>query len=199
MFKLSSMVTLSLALTIPYLASAENHQSDQETSFSNQPLTSAYSSDFSTPCRGKSSGKLKPLSVRDFEGEWAFSSRSVGGVSGADRIGESIVIDGQASFNKRGEGKPNFASGAIYSGVVGSVETFTFDPVQATLKISITDAKHGVGSIAIKDPSLGISVSIDFIAIRSHTGEVVRFEGHRTSVPADAASITSYVFVRQVQ
>ncbi len=191
-FKKSKLFTCSLILlTLPCLASAAEVQNDASSFITNQQAQ----------CDNGYFGRrnfIRELSLRDFAGEWVFSQRSVGGVAGLGATGSSVAVDGQATIERNGTGFFNFVSGAIYSGVSGSVTTFTVGPNTTTITITITDAEYGIGTIVINDPVNSFTETLDFIVTRSIDGKVLSFEGHRTSVIVTTTNITTFRFTRQV-
>lgn len=149
--------------------------------------------------------RIRPLRLRDFEGAWVFSRETVGGLGGVTSTGtpsegSAAILDGQAVFDRNGHGVVNFASAAVYNGTPGAILNITIPPGQATITITITDPVNGIGTLAVSDPLQGFDA--DLIAIRSKsTGRVIRFIGHRTSVPTGLGNdgVTHYIFERQFQ
>jgi hypothetical protein len=129
------------------------------------------------------------LSLADFTGSWVFTIDSVGGLSGANRIGTSQTLDGQARFDKKGIGKINFGANALYAGVPGQILIVNFSN-QATITITITDSRIGVGTIVVNDPQLGVTETFDMIVRRSKSnGKAIEIIGHRIGINANASNL----------
>jgi hypothetical protein len=101
-FTKSNLFVLSLSLLImPCLLSTENLQNDKLISSVNNQQVSLANEQQVTDLDFALSILQRPrdLSLRDFEGEWVYRSSSIGGVSGVETIGASVVVDGQVSIN----------------------------------------------------------------------------------------------------
>ncbi len=207
--KMFSSIALSLALfTAPFMLSAETldrvqiNGIDQNMAFGidrechhHHSSSHSHSSSYS---HSHSHSHHKDFTVKDFAGDWVLTVESIGGVSGATAVGASLVIDAQLSFNKRGSGVFNYASGAIYTGVVGSVDFFTFSGGLSTITLEIIDPINGIGTLTIDVPSIGYTDTADFIILRSKfTGEAIRLVGHSTQANPDTAAIAKFTLQRQ--
>lgn len=164
------------------------------------------SDDNDNKVNGNCKNRVKPLRLKDFEGAWVFTRETLGGLggetssTGTPSVGSAVIIDGQVVFDRNGHGVVNFASSAQYNGTPGDITNITASPGEATVTLTITDPVNGIGMFAVSDPLRVFEETADLVAIRSKsTGCVLKFIGHRTSVPTRARYVTRYIVERQLQ
>lgn len=142
---------------------------------------------------------VKPLRLKDFAGDWIFAADSLGGVSGQSTLGTSQTVDGQVSFDRNGNGIVHFVSSVLYAGQPGQLIVLSGSD-DATITITITDPVHGVGTFLVNVPSLALSLTVNFVVVRSKdTGKALRFEGHSITALPITTHVDSFTFERQYE
>jgi hypothetical protein len=142
--------------------------------------------------------RVEPLTLKDFSGQFIFTAHSVGGLSGANRIGSSQSLDGQLTLKKDGTGFVNFGSTTLYEGDPGNVLTATFGR-ELTILITITNPKLGIGRMTFVNTAEGIRDEFDFITIRSKKdGKVLKIRGHLDTIDDQVTSVFTLLIERQL-
>lgn len=142
---------------------------------------------------------VRPLQLCDFAGNWIFGANSLGGVTGESTLGTSQTVDGQVFFDRNGNGIVNFVSSAIYAGIPGQLIVLSGSD-DATITITITDPVHGVGTFFVNVPALSLSLTVEFVAVRSKdTGKAIRLEGHSITALPITTHVASFTFERQYE
>lgn len=131
------------------------------------------------------------FSLSDYAGTYQLTSQSVGGISGESGFSQSAI--GQITFDKKGNGKFSFYSGAVYTGPIGSeiiVNTLLTPDFVVTL--TILDPFSGAGEINFASEALGLNESGVFV-VNTKKGDIRSIDGHVTEFVLNNQSVASFL------